>query len=128
MTKLYGNNGFIDMAPEPEFSIDDERLLINVVFKVDEGKQYHVGTVEILGLKPQAERALKSQLGTRQVFDGSSFMNFFQEYNGGLPTDVSLDDAIQLRRDEPNASVDLLVDFRPCPKNVAKATNRQALD
>jgi outer membrane protein assembly factor BamA len=116
MESLYSRKGFIDMVPRPEINIDVKNLLIDVLFKVDEGKQYHVRDVEIHGIDPQAEQALKSQFGYGQVFDVAPFRNFFEEHKGGLPTDVSLDDAIQVRRDLANASVDIVLDFRPCPK------------
>ena len=86
-----------------------------MLFKVDEGKQYHVRDVEIHGIDPQAERALKSQFGYGRVFDVAPFRNFLED-KSGLPTDVSLDDAIQVRRDLANASVDIVLDFRSCPK------------
>jgi outer membrane protein assembly factor BamA len=116
MTTLYGRKGFIDMVPQVETTIDGKNLLIDVHFKVDEGKQYHVRTVEIHGLNLQAEEALKSQLEPGRVFDGSVFWNFFEEHKAEVPTDVSFDDVIQIRRDVANSSVDLIVDFRPCPK------------
>lgn len=104
------------MVPWPEINIDVKNLLIDVLFKVDEGKQYHVRDVEIHGIDPQAERALKSQFGYGRVFDVAPFRNFFEEHKSGLPTDVSLDDAIQVRRDLANASVDIVLDFAPVPK------------
>ena len=104
------------MVPWPEINIDVKNLLIDVLFKVDEGKPYHARDVEIHGIDPQAEQALKSQFGYGQVFDVAPFRNFFEEHKSGLPTDVSLDDAIQVRRDLANASVDIVLDFRCCPK------------
>ena len=118
MTRLYNRKGFIDMVPQPETNIDSKRLLIDVLLKVDEGKQFHVRTLEIHGLNPQGEQALKSQLEPGQVFDGSVFWNFFEEHKAEVPTDVSFDDVIQIRRDVANSSVDLIVDFRPCPKSL----------
>ena len=90
------------MVAWTEINIDVKNLLIDVLFKVDEGKQYHVRDVEIHGIDPQAEQALKSQFGYGQVFDVALFRNFF--------------DAIQVRRDLANASVDIVLDFRSCPK------------
>ena len=77
MARLYSGKGFIDMVPEPETKIDSKSLLIDVLLKVDEGKQFHVRTLEIHGLNPQGEQVLKSQLAPGQVFDGSVFWNFF---------------------------------------------------
>jgi hypothetical protein len=83
---------------------------------VDEGKQYHVGNVEVQGFDKQAEQSLKSQLSPGRVVDGISLWNFFEEHKAELPTDIFPEDAIHFRRDFENASVDFSVDFRPCPK------------
>jgi len=116
MTRLYSQKGFIDMVPQPETSLDDKSLLIDVRFRVDEGRQYHVRSVEIHGLDLQAEQALKSQFEPGRVFDGGSLWNLFNERKAVLPTDVSIDDVIHVRHNVANTSVDLLIDFRPCPK------------
>jgi len=116
MTRLYSGRGFIDMTPEPEFKIDEQNLLISVLVRVDEGKQYHVGNVEVQGLDKQMEQALKSQLSPGRVVDGISLWNFFEEHKAELPADIFPENGIYLRRDFANASVDFTVDFRPCPK------------
>jgi len=115
MTTLYSRKGLIDMTPEPVINIDEKNLLIDVVVKIQEGKQYRVKTVEIHGLDPQAEQALKSQVEPGQVFDEIALRKLIKKHMAGLRTDI-LNDVIQVRRDVPNDSVDLLVDFRPCPK------------
>jgi hypothetical protein len=104
------------MVAQVETTIVGESLLIDVHFKVDEGKQYDVRTVEIHGLNLQTEEALKSQLEPGRVFDSSSLWNLLKEHNAGLPTDMPFDDAIKVRRDVASTSVDVLIDFRPCPK------------
>lgn len=116
ITSLYGRKGFIGMVPQVEITIDGKSLLIDVLLKVDEGKQYHVRTVEIHGLNLQAEEALESQLEPGRILDSSSLWNLLKEHNAGLPTDMSFDDAIKVRRDVASTSVDVLIDFRPCPK------------
>jgi outer membrane translocation and assembly module TamA len=114
VARLYSSKGFIDMTPEPEFQIDDKGLLISVLVKTDEGKQYRVGNVEVHGLDHQMEEALKSRLGAGQVVDGISMRNFFQERQAGLPN-IPLEEAIHLRRNFADATVDFVVDFRTCP-------------
>lgn len=116
LTRLYSGRGFIDMTPEPEFKIDEQNLLISILVRVDEGKQYHIGNVEVQGLDGQIEQALKSQLNPGRVVDGISLWNFFEEHKTELPKNIFPEDAIRLRRDSANASVDFSVDFRPCPK------------
>jgi hypothetical protein len=62
------------------------------------------------------EQALKSQLSRGRIVDGISLWNFFEEHKAELPMDILPEDAIHLRRDFANASVDFSVDFRPCRK------------
>jgi outer membrane protein assembly factor BamA len=115
IARIYSANGFIDMISKPEVKIDEKSRLVNVVFEVDEGRQYHVRTVEAHGLTSTFEQALKSQFVPGEVFDIGAFRNFVGEHSPELPKAVPFDDAIQVRRDATNATVDILVDFRPCP-------------
>jgi outer membrane protein assembly factor BamA len=116
ITRIYRAKGFIDMISKREEKIDEKSWLVNVVFEVDEGRQYHVRTVEAHGLPSTSEQALKSQFVPGEVFDIGAFRNFVREHSPELPKAVPFDDArIQVRRDATNATVDILVDFRPCP-------------
>ena len=116
ITRIYRAKGFIDMISKREEKIDEKSRLVNVVFEVDEGRQYHVRTVEAHGLTSTLEQALKSQFVPGEVFDVGAFRNFVGEHSPELPKAVPFDDArIQVRRDATNATVDILVDFRPCP-------------
>jgi Surface antigen variable number repeat len=113
--RLYGSKGYIDATPEPDTTVDGENGIIDLLVKVDEGGQYHVRMLETHGLDPKTERLLKSRLEPDQVFDSVAFRKFFDEHKAALPREVSLNDAIHVRRDVGDASVDLTVDFRPCP-------------
>jgi outer membrane protein assembly factor BamA len=113
--RLYGSKGYIDATPEADTTVDDKNGIIDLLVKVDEGGQYRVRMLETHGLDPKTERLLKSRFEPGQVFDSVSFRKFFDEQKAALPRGVSLNDAIYVRRDVGDASVDLIVDFRPCP-------------
>jgi outer membrane protein assembly factor BamA len=113
--RLYGSKGYIDVTPEPDTAVDGENGIIDVLVKVDEGGQYDIRMVETHGLDPKTERLLKSRFEPGQVFDSVAFRKFFDEQKAALPRGVSLNDAIHVRRDIGDATVDLNVDFRPCP-------------
>jgi outer membrane protein assembly factor BamA len=115
--RLYGSKGYIDATPEPDTTVDGENGIIDLLVKVDEGEQYHVRMLETHGLDPKTERLLKSRLEPGQVFDTVAFRKFFDGHKAALPRDMLLNDAIHVRRDVGDASVDLTVDFRPCPKS-----------
>ena len=115
ITRIYRAKGFVDMISKPKEKIDEKSRLVSVVFEVDEGRQYHVRTVEAHGLTSTLEQALKSQFVPGEVFDIGAFWNFVGEHSPELWKGVPLDEAIQVRRDATNAMVDILVDSRPCP-------------
>ena len=115
ITRIYRAKGFIEMISKREEKIDEKSRLVNVGFEVEEGRQYHVRTIEAHGLTSTLEQALKSQFVPGEVFDIGAFWNFFGEHSPELPKAVPFDERIQVRRDATNAMVDILVDFRPCP-------------
>jgi len=119
MTRLYSRKGFIDMTAEPEFRIveggEKGPPLINVSLKVDEGKQYHVGNIEVHGLSQQMEHDLRSKFETGQAVDAVSLSDFLESHIAGNRMHSS-DGPFRLRRDSANATLDLFVDLRPCPK------------
>ena len=54
LRQLYYAKGYIDFVPVPNTEFNDEANLINVLFDIDEGKQYHVGPLTLDGIEPYA--------------------------------------------------------------------------
>jgi outer membrane protein assembly factor BamA len=110
ITQMYRTKGYIDLMIEPVIDVDDEKQQINLTFKLTEEAQYRVGSVEILGLNDQAKKHLMDSLQPSQVFD-MSVLRSFQEAN---------EQAVELRRDRRNHTVDVVVDFQKkhCTKAV----------
>lgn len=48
----YRAHGYIDFVPEPKFKIDEVRQQITLVISLQEGPQYRLGNIEIVGLDP----------------------------------------------------------------------------
>ena len=49
MYDLYGSKGYIDAAIIPEPKMRDNERIYDVVFRIEEGKQFRVGMIEIVG-------------------------------------------------------------------------------
>ncbi len=115
--RMYVTQGYIDVTAEPETHIDEtSKELIDVVLKLDEGKQYRVGTVQILGLSTNPEKLLRSLPQPGQVFDSHSLDDFLKKNKSLLPADASADKNITIRRDSNDGTVEIILDFRRCSK------------
>jgi hypothetical protein len=54
MRELYCDRGYINFTPVPNTDIDEEHLLINVTFDMDEGAEFRVGKLVLNGEEPFA--------------------------------------------------------------------------
>jgi outer membrane protein assembly factor BamA len=115
MKRLYGARGYIDMTAGLNTSHRQfQPLLLDLSVQVDEGTQYRVGTVQILGLSARAENLLSSILEPGQIFDSQSFRDFLKEKKDLLPVDASDKDII-MKRNLDDGTLEFVLDFRRCP-------------
>ena len=111
----YGREGYVDMTPEPDTEIDNDRRTIDLVLKIDQQVQYRVGSIEFLGVNAVTREKLVETLPKPgAVFDRTKLDEFFKVNRTILPSDVSRDD-VTVRRDPKSKTVAILFDFRNCP-------------
>lgn len=115
ITLAYGREGYVDMAAEPDFQIDEAHETIDMVLKIDHQAQYRVGGIEFLGVNTVTrEKLMKSLPKPGEVFDGTLLEEFFTVNRAILPSDASRDD-VNVKRDPKSKTVAILFDFRTCP-------------
>lgn len=115
--RLYGREGYIDMTPEPDTRVDDDRKTVDLVVKIDQQAQYRVASIEFLGVnKATQEKLMESLPKPGEVFDSMRLNEFFKVNKAILPSDVSRDD-VSVRRDNKTKTVAILFDFRSCPSD-----------
>ncbi len=114
--RLYGSKGYIDATPEPDTTIDESGLRIDLLIKVDEQKPYRISMIEVLGLGPAAQKYLRVPQETGEVFNSILWQGFFKDNGPHLPADASPDKNLRMRKNVGNATMDITFDFRPCPK------------
>jgi outer membrane protein assembly factor BamA len=112
LTKLYSSQGYLDFTVRPDTEIYDNLQRISLVMRLDEQKQFHVGSVEIRGLDPSLEARLRSILVPGEVFNPQTLETFFKENRPVLPS-RGLDN-FQIRRNARMGIVDLTFDPRFC--------------
>ena len=61
-SNLYGEYGFIDFTPEPEFDTDDANKIINLTLKFDEQKQYYVRRIDFSGNTTTRDKVIRREL------------------------------------------------------------------
>jgi outer membrane protein assembly factor BamA len=111
----YGREGYVDMTPEPDTAVDDERRTVDLVVRIDQQLQYRVGSVEFLGVDTAIrEKLVESLPKPGEIFDRTRLDEFFKVNRTILPLDVSRDD-VNVRRDPKSKTVAILFDFWTCP-------------
>ena len=112
------------MAPEPLVRNDDGRGAIDLIMKIEEGKQYRVGQMDFLGLDESSQNQLKSQLRPGEAFNKALVDELLARNKSLLPADASWQD-VHLTRKTKEGVVDVRFDFYSCPKaTTARSSSR----
>jgi hypothetical protein len=104
MRELYCSRGYINFTPVPNTDIDEQHLLINLTFDMDEGAQFRVGKLLLNGEEPFAGAGKKMLEAWHrhegEVYDCSSLKYLF------TPDAVGPKLASMLRGSYPETKVD----------------------
>jgi outer membrane protein assembly factor BamA len=111
LRKVYGEYGYINYTGVPATTFDDEKRLAFLEIDVDEGKQFYVSSINIVGA--DAELLNDLALTSGQIYNVRLIELFLRKH---LPRADVNDPNIQRRRlDERNGTVAVTFDFRVCP-------------
>jgi outer membrane protein insertion porin family len=113
--KIYGQYGFIDFTPEPEFDIDDPAKTINVTLKFEEGKQYYVRRIDFSGNTTTRDKVIRRQLliDEGQLFNKRAWELSILRLNQLDYFDrLEADKAAEIKRNVKEGTVDLLLKLR----------------
>jgi Surface antigen variable number repeat len=112
LAKLYGSYGYIDFTATADTVVDENLQRISLGFRLDEQKQFRVGSVEIRGLDPSLEARLRSIIVPGEVINMEPITVFFKENESTLPPRGM--DNLQILRNVRAGIVDLTFDPRSC--------------
>jgi outer membrane protein insertion porin family len=114
LSKAYAEMGYINFTSVPDTSFDDENKLISLEIDMDEGKQFYVSSVKVLGLDEPARQELLTDLPIKrgQIYTSRLWELALRKY-GFLFPDCKCGD-YERRLDEKAGTVALTLDFRPC--------------
>ncbi|HKW25541.1 MAG TPA: POTRA domain-containing protein [Terriglobales bacterium] len=123
LRKLYGSAGYINFTSVPDTQIDEANHRVSLVIDVDQGKQFRVGHLVIIGLDQSLAATLRQKwpLKPGGVYNTSSVIGFlkaeeeFVKENASLfPRSANLTDNTVREIDEQNGIITPTLDFRPC--------------
>jgi surface antigen-like variable number repeat protein len=112
LTKLYGARGYIDFTVAPDTEVNDDLQRIDLVLKLDEQKQYRVGSFEIRGLDPTLEARMRSVAVPGEAINMETITAFFKDNRSVLPPRAL--DNLEIRRNVRTGIADLTFDVRTC--------------
>ena len=113
LQKAYGELGYVNFTPVPDTYFDDENKVITVEINLDEGKQFRVGSVNVLGVEESLREELLKTFTVGQIYSRSLWETSLLKYAAMSPEcDCATHE--RLRLDEKSGTVMLTLDFRPC--------------
>src|SRR6266576_2589144 len=110
LTKLYNSHGYIDFTVVPDTEVDEDLQRISLEMRLDEQKQFRVGSIEIRGLDPNLEVRLRSIIVPGEIINYQSIAAFFKANQSVLPPRAL--DNLQILRNVRTGIADLTLDPR----------------
>ena len=99
LRKAYGEAGYINYTSVPETNFDDEKKTVNVVFDVDEGKQFYVRRIEFQGNTTTRDKVIRREIALEE---GQIYNSRYWELSLLRLNQLGYFD--QLKPDDPNTT------------------------
>lgn len=117
LRRAYGQFGYINSVFIPDLRFDEGNQTVSLDVDVDEGKQFVISEINILGLheRPSNDTSNELHLKPGDVFNKRLVDLFFKQHASSPPYETSTDSHIHFRLDERAGTVAVTFDFRPCP-------------
>ena len=113
---LYGAHGYINFVAIPDVQVDKARRRISITLRMDEGYQFRVGKVQILGLDREvSSHALKVKIQPGMIFSPQLVKDFYDQNRLFLPADASPKEDTTIVQNARDRTVAVSFDLRGCP-------------
>ncbi len=81
---------------------------------IEEGEQFTVGSVEVMGLNPDNADTLVIKLKPGDIFGQNLIEEFYKDNQSVIPGDASLWKNTEINQDPKNRTAAIVFDFRGC--------------
>lgn len=115
LRQLYNSQGYINFVSVPHTQLDDASAVANLTIMVDEGKQFRLRRVEVLGLDPETKARVLGSLAVKpgEVYDSELWNQSLVKYQDLVPDAIPR--SANQSPDEKNGRIDVTLDFRRVP-------------
>ncbi len=112
LKKAYDELGYINFTPIPTPSSDDQNHLLSFEIDIDEGKQFHFGNLNVLGVEANSTQELLKDFPRGQIYSERAFKEFLEKHSFKFPPS----DPRHAERylDERRGTVSITLDAPPC--------------
>jgi outer membrane protein insertion porin family len=120
MRKLYGNFGFIDFVPEPNFDFIPETDQVDLTITADEGKQFFIRRIDFSGNTTTRDKVIRREL---LLDEGDHFSQYLWEASIlrlnqlGYFEILKKEDAATINRNPNSNTVDITLKVKERGKN-----------
>jgi outer membrane protein insertion porin family len=116
LRKAYDELGYIKFTSIPNTTFDDDMRLISLDVDLDEGKQFRLSSVNVLGFDETSLQEILNDFPIGQVYNQRLFVLLLENYYPILR--IPPDDPWRTWRhlDENAGTVAITLDARPCPE------------
>jgi len=116
LKNAYGAMGYVNFTSVPEPRVDDANRVISLDVDVDEGRQFFVREINVLGLDESSRREVLKNIPLKrcQVFNSNLYELSLLRQSSRFP-DCECGISQPLHLDERTGIADVTLDFRACP-------------
>ena len=118
LTKIklyYQDIGFLDVAITPKFDYEEEKGLMYITLKIDEGALYHIGTITIKGNIVLPEKEIRSKISLKEgdpfsiskIRENMESVRSFYYQKGYMNADIAVDRVLDTETKVFNAIFDI---------------------
>jgi len=117
--KMYGSRGYIDATSELIETIDQKTSRIDLLIKLDQQQSYRIAKTRLRGLEVSAQNEPKLPQEIGDIFNPALWGNFFKDNKRRFSLDASPERNMRTVRNTKDATLEVILDFRPCQETQA---------
>jgi len=116
LRQAYGSRGFIKFVAIPSTTFDETQDRISLTIDVDEGPQFRISEIKVLGLDSELAGKLRHDLALKpgDIYQPPAVDDWFEKNKNTLPPGAKPEDQTGLKIDERSRTISLIIDFSDC--------------